>query len=111
MFLWALQCLACQFEKVQTSWLVSRCLVLLFGPPASLYRSTVYVHTNMHAVSVCFRNPPNYDMGYWIFNVPHFFILEGPWAPFDEILEATLQLLTYNGKGEPRATHRERIDV
>ena len=53
----------------------------------------------MHAVSVCFRNPPNYDMGYWIFNVPHFFILEGPWAPFYEILEATLQLLTYNGKG------------
>ena len=24
-------------------------------------RSTVSVHTNMHAVAVCFRNPPNFD--------------------------------------------------
>ena len=76
---------------------------------------------------LCFRNPPNYDTDYRIFNVPTrsfnacvnipvclylfcktdwlpfslgveggwglgapCFIREGPWAPFYEILEATL---------------------
>ena len=34
------------------------------------YRSTVYVHTNMHAVSVCFCNPRNCDTIYRFFNVP-----------------------------------------
>ena len=41
-------------KKFQTLQLAMRCLVLLFRRPTSLYRSTVYVDTNMHAVSVCF---------------------------------------------------------
>ena len=66
-------------KKFPTSWLAKRCLVLLFRRPASLYRSTVYVNkrSNMHAVSVSFRNPLKYDK-------------EGPWAQFYEILIATL---------------------
>ena len=59
-------------KKFQTSWLAKRCLVLLFRRPTSLYISTVYVNTrpNMHAVSVCFRNPSNYDTDHRIFHVP-----------------------------------------
>ena len=57
-------------KKFQISWLAEHCLVLLFKGPTSFYRRIVYVHTNMHAVSVCFRIPPNYDMDYRIFNVP-----------------------------------------
>ena len=45
-------------------------LSLLFRPPTSFCRSTVYVYANMRAVSVCVANPPNYDMDYRIFNVP-----------------------------------------
>ena len=37
-------------KKFQISWLAEHCLVLLFRKPASLYRSTVCVHTNMHVV-------------------------------------------------------------
>ena len=126
MFHWALQCLFRLLEKFQTSWLAKHCPVLLLRQATSLYISTVYIHTlfNMHAASVCFCNPPNYDMDYRIFNVPTwsfnvcihthefafiysvrlngcllhggglgplFVIGEGPWAPFYEILEATLQ--------------------
>ena len=59
-------------KKFQTSWLAKRCLVLLFRRPISLYRCTIYAHSrsNMHAVSVCFRNPPDYDTDDRIFNLP-----------------------------------------
>ena len=69
MFLWALQCWLCLFEKVQTLWLASRCLILQ-ASSFFIYRSTVYVHTDIHRASVCFRSPPKYDANYWIFNVP-----------------------------------------
>ena len=59
-------------KKLQTSWLAKRCLVLLLNQPASLYDSTVYVHTryNIHMVSVCFLNLLNYDTDYRIVNMP-----------------------------------------
>ena len=51
MFQWALLGYA-SLKKSQISWLAEHCLVLLFRQPASLYRSTVCVHTNMHVVCV-----------------------------------------------------------
>ena len=72
MFCCVLQCRFCQFEKVP-DFKVSQVLSsLLFRRPTSLDRSIACVHTrsNIHAVSVCFRYPQNYDMDYRIFNMP-----------------------------------------
>ena len=57
-------------KKFQTSWLAKCFLALLFRQPISFCRSTVYVHTSMHAVSVCFHNPLSQDTDDRIFTVP-----------------------------------------
>ena len=68
--LWVRQCRFHQLKKFRLRDLPS----VVFRPPASLYRSTVLVRTNMHAVSVCVSNPLNYDMDYRIFNVPTYLL-------------------------------------
>ena len=56
----ALQCHFSQFEKV-ANFFVGQALSYSSGDQL-LYRSTVYVHTDLHVVFVCFRNPQNYDV-------------------------------------------------
>ena len=65
MFCLVLQCRFRQFEKVPN-------FVLGQALSSSCDRSTVYAHSNIniHAVSVGFGNPSNYDTDYRIFNVP-----------------------------------------
>ena len=72
LFRWAVSVGSDSLKKFKTSWLSKLCLVLLFRRSTSLNRNTVHVHTrsSMHAVFVCFRNPPNYDMDHRVFNVP-----------------------------------------
>ena len=50
MILLALQCWFHQFEKVQTSWLASHCLIVLFGSPAFLYIESC---SHLYAGAVC----------------------------------------------------------
>ena len=64
-FVGCFSCRLCLFEKVKN---------LMVGPVLSCFTPqvtdleiySIYVHTNMHAVSVRFRNPLNYDMDYKI---------------------------------------------
>ena len=58
------------WKKFQTSWLAKCCLVLLLRQPTSLFRRTVYVQTELHAVSVFSHNPPKYNSYYRICNMP-----------------------------------------
>ena len=68
MFCWVLHVSSAGLKKFQTLHLAKHCLVLLLRWPTSsciyifVYRSTLYVHTNMYAASVCFCSPPNYDV-------------------------------------------------
>ena len=65
---WVLVCRLCQFEKVPI-FIVGQALSFLTLEGTNfffmyIYRSAVYVHTNMHTVTGCFHNPPNYDTHY-----------------------------------------------
>ena len=54
-FIGCFSVISTSLKKFHTSWLAKHCFPLLFRRPTSSYRRTIYVHSKMHAVSVCFR--------------------------------------------------------